>query len=295
MTGRGTVQSVAVTGGRVTFEVHDGTTEPVLCIHGISSQRLLWNWLRAEDPGLTLVAPDLRGRADSYEVEGPFDLEHHSLDMVAVLDALELDAVHVCGMSMGGFVAVDLAHRHPGRVKSLILVDGGFPMLTPPGLTAEAVPGLFADRLGRLDRKWESVDEYAAYFTDSTAPLLDRDDRLLRDYLEHDLRDGLVRLSKDALVGDAASIFFGDNPWASIEQPVRLLYAEWSSGRDTPPAYGPGRVEQFLAHTVDSKLLTGTDHAGTIMTRASAREVAAMIRAALAGRPGKPVRGRRSL
>jgi pimeloyl-ACP methyl ester carboxylesterase len=48
-----------------------------------------------------------------------------------VLDHLDLAAVHMCGMSMGGFVAVELATAYPGRVKSLILVDGGFPMAAP--------------------------------------------------------------------------------------------------------------------------------------------------------------------
>jgi pimeloyl-ACP methyl ester carboxylesterase len=48
-----------------------------------------------------------------------------------VLDALGLDRVPVVGMSMGGFVALTLRHRHPERVASLTLVDGGFP-LTPP-------------------------------------------------------------------------------------------------------------------------------------------------------------------
>ena len=132
--------NVEVSGGALAVEVISAGTEPVLAIHGISSQRRLWNWLRAAAPDLSLVAPDLRGRGDSVNVQGPSSIGRHVADMIAVLDSLGLDAVHVCGMSMGGFVAVELATAHPGRVKSLILVDGGFPMTAPPGLTPRPCP-----------------------------------------------------------------------------------------------------------------------------------------------------------
>ena len=63
--------SVAVPGGDLVYEVLTGTSEPVLAIHGISSHRRLWSWLHAEAPDLTLVTPDLRGRADSVDVTAP--------------------------------------------------------------------------------------------------------------------------------------------------------------------------------------------------------------------------------
>ena len=153
------ISFVDVDGGALAVETFPGTTEPILAIHGISSHRRLWSWLRAAAPELTIVAPDLRGRADSYEVKGASTVSQHADDMIAVLDAMELDSAHVCGMSMGGFVAIDLALRHPDRVKSLILVDGGFPMAKKEGLTREMLPVVFADRLGRLEQTWGSVDE----------------------------------------------------------------------------------------------------------------------------------------
>ena len=181
---------------------------------------------------------------------------------------------------MGGFVAVELATRHPGRVESLVLVDGGFPMATPPGLTPETVEAVFADRVGRLGRTWGSVDEYLDYFC-STAPLLDRDDPLLRTYVEHDLRDGRVRLSADALVADATSIFFGDVPWRDVGAPVRFLHAEWSTGRDSAPAYPPEAVERYAAVAQTVVGVEGVDHAGSIMSPRGAEATAALTREAL--------------
>jgi hypothetical protein len=43
----GEVTWVGVPGGRLAVEVNSQDSEPVLAIHGISSQRKLWNWLRA--------------------------------------------------------------------------------------------------------------------------------------------------------------------------------------------------------------------------------------------------------
>jgi pimeloyl-ACP methyl ester carboxylesterase len=278
----GGVATVPVRGGLLAYEVIHGSTEPVLAIHGVSSQRRLWNWLHAQAPDLTLVAPDLRGRADSLTISGPFSLAQHVEDMIILLDQLEIDSVHVCGMSMGGFVAMQLASRHPARAKSLILVDGGFPMSAPAGLTREMMPAVFADRLARLGRVWESLEDYISFFVANTAPLLDRDDPLLLDNLAHDLRDGRVRLSGDALVADAADTFFDPNPWQQVACPIRFLDAEWSVGPDSAPGYPSDLVDQYRPHTVQTRLLTELDHAGTIMTHQGAVAVAEMISEAIA-------------
>jgi pimeloyl-ACP methyl ester carboxylesterase len=282
----GEIAGVQVPGGILAVERFRSRTEPVLAIHGISSQRRLWNWLRAAAPDLSLVAPDLRGRGDSVGVAGPSSVARHAADMVATLDHLDLDAVHVCGMSMGGFVAVELATTYPGRVKSLILVDGGLPMAAPPGLTPDALPAVFRDRLARLERDWPSVGEYARFFTAQTAPLLDPADPLLLDYLAHDLVNHRVRLSAEALVADAADIFFGSSKWRQLGVPARLLTAEWSVGAASAPAYPPEAVRAFRAELdvlVTVRPVAGVDHAASIMSRTGATATAELIAEAFDG------------
>jgi pimeloyl-ACP methyl ester carboxylesterase len=280
------VARIAVPGGTLTAGVISAGTDPVLAIHGISSQRKLWNWLRVAAPELSLIAPDLRGRGDSFGVAGASSMSRHAADMVAVLDELGIDAVHVCGMSMGGFVAVELAVSYPERVRSLILVDGGFPMPAPPGMTPEQLPRAFRDRLARLDREWSSVADYARFFVATTGPLLDAADPLLLDYLAHDLAGGRVRLSGEALIADSADIFFGTSGWQQLTVPTRLLAAQWSRGRDSEPAYSSAAVQVFRAQLpalVSVRELAGVDHAASIMTPAGAAAVAEMITEALAG------------
>ena len=268
-------------GGALAYELVLGDTEPVLAIHGISSHRRLWLWLHDAAPEVTLLAPDLRGRADSVDVAGPSSPQRHADDLALLLDHLGLESVPVLGMSMGGFVALHLADRHPRRVSSIVLIDGGYPMAPPPGLTRDNVEVAFADRVGRLSRSWQSVEEYLDYFTSSTTPLLDRDDPLLREYLQHDLRHGRVRLSGEALVSDASGIFFDQTPWSDVAVPVRFLHAQWGTGSDSAPAYPPEAVERYAATARTVVGVEGVDHAGSIMTPRGAAATAALLREAL--------------
>jgi pimeloyl-ACP methyl ester carboxylesterase len=260
----------------------------VLAIHGLSSNRRLWNWLRAEAPELSLIAPDLRGRGGSVAVGGPSSVARHAEDMVAVLDELGLESVTVCGMSMGGFVAVALATAHPSRVRAVVLVDGGFPMAVHEGLTADGVRAAFTAQAARVDRAFADVEEYADFVLPGM-PLLDRHDPLLRDYLAHDLAGGRVRLDPDVLVADATDTVLGPSRWRELDRPTRLVHAQWSTGPDSPPAYPPERVAQFAAGLPAlqaTELVEGVDHAASIMTRRGAAVLARHLSAVLAPSAG---------
>ena len=125
------VATVPVEGGLLTYEVLAGATEPVLAIHGVSSQRRLWNWLHFQAPELTLVAPDLRGRGDSVTITGPFSRAQHVTDMIILLDRLGIDS----SSSLREPSRVDdlvadhdqlaiLALRHPSQVREgLVGID----------------------------------------------------------------------------------------------------------------------------------------------------------------------------
>jgi pimeloyl-ACP methyl ester carboxylesterase len=166
--------------------------------------------------------------------------------MVAVLDELGLDRVTVCGMSMGGFVAVALATAHPERVRGVVLVDGGLPMVTADGLTEDGVRAAFAAQASRAARTFTGVEEYAGFVLPGM-PLLDRDDPLLRDYLARDLADGRVRLDPEVLVADAVDTLLGPSPRRELDRPARLVFAEWGVGAGSAPAYPPERVAAFAA------------------------------------------------
>jgi len=183
---------------------------------------------------------------------------------------------------MGGFVAVALATAHPERVEDVVLVDGGLPMRTR-GLSPDGVRAAFSRQASRTQRTFASTDEYADFVLPGM-PLLDRDDPLLADYLTHDLADGKVRLDPEILVADAVDALLGPSPSESLTRPTRFVFAEWSVGEGSAPAYRPEKVAEFAARLPalrHTELVPGVDHAASIMTRRGAASVAAQLREVL--------------
>ncbi|MFJ6727887.1 alpha/beta fold hydrolase [Streptomyces sp. NPDC091281] len=68
------------------------------------------------------VSPDWRGQGDSPATPGGYDMDTLTADTLALITALDTGPVHFVGLSMGGFVGLRLAARHPERVRSLTLL-----------------------------------------------------------------------------------------------------------------------------------------------------------------------------
>jgi len=119
-------QSVEIAGRRVAYHdrrqgVEDGP--PLLLLHGFGGDKD--NWLFNIDAwGETrrVLAPDLPGHGESAREVGAADLASLTGDVLAFLDALEVDRVHVAGHSLGGAIAISLARAAPQRVASLVLI-----------------------------------------------------------------------------------------------------------------------------------------------------------------------------
>lgn len=129
--------------GSVVTNYHDiGSGEPVLLLHGSGPGVSAWaNW-RLSIQGLKddfrLLAPDLAGFGFT---ETPADIvysrEGWLEQLVAFLDAVDVQKVNVIGNSFGGSMALALAIHHPQRVNKLILMGSvGVPFELTPGLDA---------------------------------------------------------------------------------------------------------------------------------------------------------------
>ncbi|MEA2149831.1 MAG: hypothetical protein QOD69_1661 [Solirubrobacteraceae bacterium] len=118
------VPKLPVAGTELYYE-RRGAGAPLLLIHGLGANALHWGepFLSELERDLELVVFDNRGVGRSAPLGRDDTLTTGGLaaDAVALLDALELDRVHVLGISMGGMVAQELALAHPERVRSLTL------------------------------------------------------------------------------------------------------------------------------------------------------------------------------
>lgn len=129
-----------------------GEGETVVFLHGIGGNRTNWTeQLRAlARHGYRGVALDIRGYGDSGDIEGPMLFSEAAQDVLRVADHLPAERIHLCGLSMGGIIAMEFARAFQERLASLILCDTG--------------PGIMNDR---------SPEEAEAFLAARQKPLLD--------------------------------------------------------------------------------------------------------------------------
>ena len=116
---------IEVNGIGINYELSGRDDAPVVMLsHSLASSLVMWNpQLDVLESKFNVLRFDTRGHGGSDAPEGKYTLKLLAEDAVALLDALEIDAVHFVGLSMGGMIAQNLALDHGERLKSLALCD----------------------------------------------------------------------------------------------------------------------------------------------------------------------------
>src|SRR5207302_4378078 len=100
-----------------------GAGPTLVLLHAFPFDRRMWSEEVARLSDVRrVVAVDLRGCGASA-LWGEPTLDELGDDVIALLDELGVPMVSVCGLSMGGYVALSLVERHRGRVAALVLAD----------------------------------------------------------------------------------------------------------------------------------------------------------------------------
>jgi pimeloyl-ACP methyl ester carboxylesterase len=136
----------------------------VLALHGLTGSHVSMSAIgRHFDSSWTYLAPDLRGRGASASAPGPYGLDVHARDGIAILDQLGIESVALAGHSMGALIAPLIAQEQPERVESLTLIDGGLvlPLQLPEGVTVEALSQqLLGPLVENLEQTFETPEQY---------------------------------------------------------------------------------------------------------------------------------------
>lgn len=104
---------------------------PLVLVHGWSfdGEMNFFRVIPALSERFRVIVPDHRNHGKSDRIRGSFEIADLAADVIAVLDALGYDRVDLFGFSMGGMAAQVIAHRHPERVRRLILAGtAAFPI-----------------------------------------------------------------------------------------------------------------------------------------------------------------------
>lgn len=96
----------------------------VLLVHAFPVHRAMWSGVRAAlGDGVRLITPDLPGFGESHALAEVPSLDVYADAVVELMDELDLATAVVGGVSMGGYVSMAVARRHPDRVAGLVLAD----------------------------------------------------------------------------------------------------------------------------------------------------------------------------
>lgn len=117
---------LSIRGVQLYYEDTGGPGEPIIFSHG-----LLWNshlfsqQVEALKSQYRCISYDHRGQGRSTAPPGGGDIDLRTVyeDAVAFIQALGVAPCHFVGLSMGGFVGLRVAARHPELLRSLVLLD----------------------------------------------------------------------------------------------------------------------------------------------------------------------------
>jgi pimeloyl-ACP methyl ester carboxylesterase len=274
---------VPVAGGTLRVCRWPGAGPVVLAAHGITANALSWARVGEALAGrVTLVAPDLRGRAGSRDVPGPYGMAAHADDLVAILDHLGVAGpVPLVGHSMGGFVAAVAGARHAARFSGVLLVDGGVALTVPAGEDIDAVlHAVIGPAMRRLAMTFASREEYVDFFR--AHPALSRGfDGVVEGYVLRDLIGEAPELRSscvlDAIRADATDTLLTAETVGAVHRlalPVRLLWAERGLLDEPHGLYDEDR----LAGTgIDNGRVEGVNHYTIVMGTRGAKLIAETI------------------
>jgi pimeloyl-ACP methyl ester carboxylesterase len=250
---------------------------PLLLVMGIGASMLWWEegfCRMLADGGRFVIRYDHRdtGRSVTYEVGHPgYSDSDLVADAAGVLDAYELPAAHIIGVSAGGALAQLVALDFPERVRSLVLIStsGALPSgreLPPP--TEEF--GQFV-QTARVD--WSDSDSAIDYLVDYMRVLAGGrrpfDEAAAREFVRRDVeraRDLEAIQNHDAIPGDDHE----REPLSSIKAPTLVIHG--SADPMFPLEHG-----QALAEEIPGARLLILDDAGHGIDRADWEVVARAI------------------
>lgn len=108
----------------VAYDLTGSPTSPLVVLsHCFAADRHFWD---AQMPALSdfrVLRYDVRGHGESTVAPPPYSLDLLADDVIRLLDALGMEQMHFCGISMSGMIGQNLGFRHADRLQSLALIN----------------------------------------------------------------------------------------------------------------------------------------------------------------------------
>jgi 3-oxoadipate enol-lactonase len=112
-------------GVRLAYRVDGLQDAPtVVLVNSLGTDLRIWDTQVASlSQRFRVVRYDCRGHGASAVPTEPYTFEQLGLDLLALLDTLQIERAHICGLSLGGIIALWLASQHPERVDRAVFAN----------------------------------------------------------------------------------------------------------------------------------------------------------------------------
>ncbi|MDE3136004.1 MAG: 3-oxoadipate enol-lactonase [Acidobacteriota bacterium] len=107
------------------YELSGAANGPVAAFsNSLGTNLRMWDPQAAALAGsFRVLRYDTRGHGETAVTPGPYSVDQLGRDVLRLLDALNLDRVHFCGLSLGGMIGMWLGVNAPERLHSLVLAN----------------------------------------------------------------------------------------------------------------------------------------------------------------------------
>ncbi|MBA3898718.1 MAG: alpha/beta fold hydrolase [Bacteroidetes bacterium] len=96
----------------------------IIFIHGFPFNKSIWDaQAEALKDNYRVITYDIRGHGESSVGMEIFTIELFVKDLIALMDILKIKKTIICGLSMGGYIALNAIENYPERFEALILSD----------------------------------------------------------------------------------------------------------------------------------------------------------------------------
>ena len=222
-------------------EAGDGAAIPIVFLHGVGSDKSVWHPQLAHfGTERRTMAFDYPGYGDSDPAREGMSRDSYASAILAAMGELGIDRAHICGLSLGGVVAIAMHAAAPERISSLILADTFAVHPDGRAIYDRSLTGS-TDLRAMADAR---VDVLLAQPADPT--------------VRNEVVETMARIDPAAYRIGAAAVWLADQRERAEEIRVPTLVICGTEDKVTPPA-----LSRDLAHLIrgaQNELIDGAGH-----------------------------------
>ncbi len=220
----------------------------IIFIHGFPFNKSMWNLqVGSLKDSYRTITYDIRGHGNSDAGNEGFSIDLFVNDLISFMDALKIDKAILCGLSMGGYIALKAIEKHNERFDALVLSDTQCIADTPEAKEK---------RIKAIeDIRTTGVEKYAE---ESIKNLFASESFTTRVKEIEDVKKMIVKTSEQSLCNTLIALSVRKetcNLLSEIKVPVLIMVG--NQDKITPPA-----AASFMHERIKGSLLKIIDHAG---------------------------------